>query len=309
METTGINLLNFMNSATSSVQTVLAKPSCFKRNTNHRRFLQKQLLQHHNDKDSTSLRLATTNAVQKPKHRTIKKIKSLTTKRKPGIWEQGCEFSHQIRVPSPSMDYLQYTELEEASFYQEHSNVDTNTHLNDQLGHRDDGLDDQLYFERNLQNQYRVHQYENNENFFNGHTTYNNFYHTTYKLGQEELPQPHSPTLSLSCCSLFSKNCEESRFENNIDYTDFLTGEELVMTLKESELFVPEIIYNENSLTINTNTEDYKNFFLGGDVHYGYNTVSDTCNSLSNVEDCCRYEETTPISDRVLNTSFDFDFW
>lgn len=37
------NLLDFLNTASSSVKNVLARPSCFKRNTNHRRFLQKQL--------------------------------------------------------------------------------------------------------------------------------------------------------------------------------------------------------------------------------------------------------------------------
>eukprot|EP00112_Aurelia_sp_Birch-Aquarium-sp1_P010593 Seg2257.2 transcript_id=Seg2257.2/GoldUCD/mRNA.D3Y31 product="Protein FAM181B" protein_id=Seg2257.2/GoldUCD/D3Y31 len=37
------SLLNFINTASSSVKNVLTRPGCFKRNTNHRRFLQKQL--------------------------------------------------------------------------------------------------------------------------------------------------------------------------------------------------------------------------------------------------------------------------
>ena len=41
----GEHLVNFINNASTSVKTVLSKPGCFKRNTNHRRFLQKQLRQ------------------------------------------------------------------------------------------------------------------------------------------------------------------------------------------------------------------------------------------------------------------------
>ena len=37
------SLLDFLNTASTSVKHVLEKPGCFKRNTNHRRFLQKQL--------------------------------------------------------------------------------------------------------------------------------------------------------------------------------------------------------------------------------------------------------------------------
>ena len=45
----GEHLVNFINNASTSVKTVLSKPGCFKRNTNHRRFLQKQLRQNAQD--------------------------------------------------------------------------------------------------------------------------------------------------------------------------------------------------------------------------------------------------------------------
>lgn len=43
MEDSADTLLSFINNVSSSVKTVLSKPGNFKRNTNHRRFLQKQL--------------------------------------------------------------------------------------------------------------------------------------------------------------------------------------------------------------------------------------------------------------------------
>jgi len=49
----GENLVNFINNASSCVKTVLSKPGCFKRNTNHRRFLQKQLRQNVQDNIKT----------------------------------------------------------------------------------------------------------------------------------------------------------------------------------------------------------------------------------------------------------------
>ena len=41
--TAGSSLLNFMNLASGNVKTALEKPANFKRNINHRRYLQKRL--------------------------------------------------------------------------------------------------------------------------------------------------------------------------------------------------------------------------------------------------------------------------
>lgn len=67
----GENLVNFINNASSSVKTVLSKPGCFKRNTNHRRFLQKQLrqtVQQQGDSTTPTVRLSTPSNVSAAKN-------------------------------------------------------------------------------------------------------------------------------------------------------------------------------------------------------------------------------------------------
>ena len=278
MEPSGVNLLNFMNSATSSVQTVLSKPSCFKRNTNHRRFLQKQLLQYHIDsKDSTSLsKLIPASITQKPKHRTIKKTKSITLKHK----QRGWKFSNQPRVPSPTMDYLQFIELENASFYSEPSLFETKIQGSEEI-----------YFERNSQIQN-----ENYDNPFDGFF----FPDVNNSFKQESASPSHSTS---SFCSSYSPECEDAHLsENDMEYTEFLTGEELVMTLKESELFVPENCYVEDEFCFNINTDNYYSPFL----YDGYNIspISEICISPFPSKDCY----TPSISDKLLNSPFEFDF-
>ncbi len=73
-------LLNFINNASSSVKTVLTKPGCFKRNTNHRRFLQKQLKVNTPRKEGAAKTESTkkTFSLSKAKQKGYSKRKSVT---------------------------------------------------------------------------------------------------------------------------------------------------------------------------------------------------------------------------------------
>lgn len=120
MESSGENLLTFMNNASSSVKTVLSKPGCFKRNTNHRRFLQKQLKQSAQHKteavDTDTLEKVTSPTLVKSKRINItkSKIKSLR-KRKRRLQKVPC----LSNIPSPTMEYNRVIDFEDRTFYPE----------------------------------------------------------------------------------------------------------------------------------------------------------------------------------------------
>ena len=114
IESSGENLLSFMNSASSCVKTVLSKPGSFKRNTNHRRFLQKQLRQ-----QQTEASVATAEnqdkksfIINKTVKKTITKTKSRILQRKKTKAIEACQ-----RVPSPTVEYTQTDTSEESIFY------------------------------------------------------------------------------------------------------------------------------------------------------------------------------------------------
>eukprot|EP00794_Sanderia_malayensis_P005510 gene5510-6195_t len=120
---TAEGLLNFINTASSNVKTVLAKPGCFKRNTNHRRFLQKQLKVNTQKSDNGGNKneiIKKSFKISKAKQRSYTKRKNMaamnvkpilasqtqSTARGSDLRERGDEyFNHQI-FAAQRRDYL-----------------------------------------------------------------------------------------------------------------------------------------------------------------------------------------------------------
>lgn len=230
INSSGENLLSFVNNASSCVKTVLAKPGCFKRNTNHRRFLQKQLKQNitsikspktFDDKDEELKKnnesVKKNFRINKIKHRAIKKTKRTTVK---DVYANGISFA---RVPSPTDDYLQLHHLNEATFYPElHPSAPSS-----------------LYYNTSTPFYNFEAEYEMKTNYQRSNSS--SSYASTYASMEEDL---FSPTME-SMPTTFQSS-------ENLGCSEYLTGEELLQELDVRDLYDPdnyeERFYDETCL-------------------------------------------------------------
>ena len=222
MESSGENLISFMNSVTSSVKTVLAKPGCFKRNTNHRRFLQKQLRQtvqqqtdggpaapssnNKNKENNTDVSVqgvlpSALSSISKLQKRKLAKSKSRALKK---VKTEYIDIIPVVNdLPSPTFDYNPGSLIDERTYYSEIAPYASSP--------KRLCLDGTTGFVTEFYTTTTQYSDQSSDNSFISSDSYGS--------------RSNSPVSDAdSCCG------------NN----DFLTGEELVKTLDVTDLFVPD---------------------------------------------------------------------
>ena len=204
-------LLNFLNTASSSVKSVLARPSCFKRNTNHRRFIQKQLKvsKQRSESPSSTVKLIPKQQfpLNKARQRTAPRKRTEIAKR---------EVNSTNRNSTVQRCELEYQSNEQSIFNMrigDHSDVNREMHYFDECKKFSEMVDDLV--DNLLDSSSSSSQDENYQ-----------------KMARTEVPI-HSYCRSGSVSSYSSSSEEDINPE-------FLSGEELLRCLDISELFVPE---------------------------------------------------------------------
>ena len=223
VEPSGENLINFMNSVTSSVKTVLAKPGCFKRNTNHRRFLQKQLRQTVQQQSDTISRPRehppiernispnTMTRIQKRKlAKSSPRTKTIKKERDDVYIEIESSVSNSD-VPSPTYEYNPSHIIHDEHLYYTENSLDT---LFDAPSPKKIRIEDASDI---LTECY-------NDNSCSEHSEYN--FAPSSSENNSRSSSPVSYTSSGSDDECFS--------------SEFLTAEELLQTLDVTDLFVPD---------------------------------------------------------------------
>ena len=198
--TFGQSLINFMTLATGSVKTALQKPANYKKNINHRRYLQKQL------KICTRRKKRSTKAKTGPKTKKVaKKQTALGTASE--VW-----FGHtkggEIFMASEG-NSNQYFSTSNYQFYPSEAPCN--------------GLENGYSFENSL---------INNTNFQNGFA-WNNFTHSGHEQNNFFPAHQMDNTGTLFKDDILGDVIDESGEQ-------FLSGEELTRVLDIKDLFVPE---------------------------------------------------------------------
>ena len=254
----GENLINFINNASTCVKSVLSKPGCFKRNTNHRRFLQKQLRQNVQDNIKTLRENATaakrtkaqptqdqdtgvkldeneppSPAKQIESHtlqtKTHLKVKQKTIRKKrrynpirlspPPMLQPPAP----LLIPSPMSECSPEISLPDLQKYFQHA-----------LSKETNITENQVFFNtsRDIFNNYQPIPSPDNSVFEN------NTQHFNIGLPQTFLtiPTPHLARKSSSSSYASSVSTTEEDF----GFSDFLSGEDLMRSLEFNDLFIPE---------------------------------------------------------------------
>ena len=224
MTSSGENLLNFVNHASSSVKNVLSKPGCFKRNTNHRRFLQKQLKMcvDHKTTDTSVSESKKTFSICKSKRKPTfpsRKIVKQTVKQEVNDVNNR---SSPLVLPTINYDIAPCSQQTVSDYYMQ-------------------ALSDNCYDYNNNNN--------NNNDISNNNNSIATLVPSPFHRESELLdagdflsvmcPMDYSEPLSVSSTdssSHYSSSDDDSQF-------GFLSGEDLVDSLDISELFVPDKHY------------------------------------------------------------------
>ena len=205
------SLLNFINTASSSVKNVLTRPGCFKRNTNHRRFLQKQLKVSSTQRTEPSSRKE---LAKKPF--ALSKIKQRNAERKRndvtniaelvGVPRRNATPKHKINDLIKGQFSIKRDVVDPHDLQQELQYLDECKKFSKMV---DDLVDNLLESSSNKSNASENEQ------------------------SAREMATTPAYIRSGSVSSYSSSSEEEINF-------DFLSGEELVRSLDISELFIPE---------------------------------------------------------------------
>ena len=278
----GEHLVNFINNASTSVKTVLSKPGCFKRNTNHRRFLQKQLRQNAQDninaiirnkaqttttttKDTLNTKKNTTCQPPSPKlninNSIVKKVSA--TKREKTIRKK--RRYNPIRLSTlPALQQLQPPSTTPSSVPLLIPSPMAEFVVHDtQYNNREMAMMDSLY-------QTPSQSYATRQNFFPSFANH-------YTGNQPQLPPPmyeqtdfttattshHFEQNFLTMPNITRRDSSSSSStssytsDEDFGFSDFLSGEDLMRNLEFGDLFIPEQKGN-NSFT-NSEEETFQN--------------------------------------------------
>ena len=202
-------LLNFLNNASSSVKSVLTKPSCFKRNTNHRRFIQKQLKV---SKQRCESPLQNLKLIPKQQF-ALNKVRQRTTSRKR---------TQLIKKEASSLKMSTTIQRSEIEYQQNNEQFISTMKIGDQNN-----------FQRD------IHYFAECKKFSEMvDELVDNLLDSTPSCSQDErLPTFEVPSHPYSRSGSVSSYSSSSEEEIN---PEFLSGEELLRCLDISELFKPE---------------------------------------------------------------------
>lgn len=205
-------LLNFLNTASSSVKNVLARPSCFKRNTNHRRFIQKQLKvsKQRSASPSSTVKLIPKQQfpLNKARQRTTTRKRTETIKREVNSMNrnstvQRCEHEYQSNEQS----------IFNMRIGDHHSDLQRDMHYFAECKKFSEMVDDLV------------------DNLLDSSSS------SSQDVNYKKIARTEAPTHSY--CRSGSVSSYSSSSEEDIN-SEFLSGEELLRCLDISELFVPE---------------------------------------------------------------------
>ena len=214
--TAGSSLLNFMNLASGNVKTALEKPANFKRNINHRRYLQKQLRNY---------------AKRKPSELTLKKPKDV--------------FKHKGNNQAGDKHGVsRNSSRQEGNSKKSDKGVEAVHRVKPSL--RERNLPQSFWQEPVIEDRTQTYLYS----FYPFHTSragesedpYNPAFEAYFE-GWNECVAREIPTeeLSPSAESVLSVSSDEAICD------DFLTGEELTQSIDIKDLYVPELYITDRS--------------------------------------------------------------
>lgn len=203
------SLLDFLNTASSSVKNVLARPGCFKRNTNHRRFLQKQLKVSKQRGDSTSSKKKAASkhhlAMAKTRQRAVSRKRELAMSPESRIPKLDIT-TDRFRVDGQKGGQISYVECKEDDEHKREMRYLAECKKFSEMV--DDLVDNLLDSSSNCSQ----HQEKTQGDVVGVNSFYRSGSVSSYSSSSEEEISP-----------------------------DFLSGEELLRCLDISELFIPEI--------------------------------------------------------------------
>lgn len=229
----GEHLVNFINNASSSVKTVLSKPGCFKRNTNHRRFLQKQLRQNAQDNMIIRSRSETSKDNDKedppsPKQliKQVKREKTIRKKRRytPVRLQTPLNTIHRppsqapILIPSPMPEFG----FNSTQQYIKNNNIENSFMINNS----------------NFQTSFAA----NRHNFFPEHMVANTFPVSSSAIlhqNNNTTPLQHYNSRKNSSSSA-SSTTSSTGSDDDFGFSEFLSGEDLMRSLEFQDLFIPD---------------------------------------------------------------------
>ena len=249
------NLLNFVNNASSNVKTVLSKPGCFKRNTNHRRFLQKQLRL---SAQKTPTESMAKNPEGSKKTFAISKIRKSKSNRS-RIFVRGATPSNvnvtqtttfplmmmSLPISQPQRRYNNIRGTEEGSC----KNNELNT-LDEMVQAHGEGLYEQLQGLDTDCQKFSAVVDQIVDNLLDSSLDFE-----SWSLEEQRVNSHSSYSRSGSVSSNASS---EDDYMNNVD---FMSGEELVRSLDISDLFIPDGAASEDSMDEFKPSETFKDKF------------------------------------------------
>lgn len=211
--TAGSSLLNFMNLASGNVKTALEKPANFKRNINHRRYLQKQLRNYSKRKNDT-IPKKPKDVLKHKAHTGDKHGVSRNSSKQEGSSKISEQTAENVNFEQPSMRERNLP----PSFWQEPVIQD----------------DTEAY----MYSVYPLHARAGESE-----DPYNPAYETFFESGWNECITREIPAeeLSQSGSAPGSVSSEEAICD------DFLTGEELTRSIDIKDLYVPELYITDRS--------------------------------------------------------------
>lgn len=257
IESSGENLLSFVNNASSCVKTVLAKPGCFKKNTNHRRFLQKQLKQNitsnimsnesckgdeTSEEEKCNSKDKKYTLISKTTNKTIRKVKKKKQR-------HSYEINNYSQVPSPTTDFN--------VFLNENNLCPETTHLESSR----------------IPEVYTLHHYDPvvNPSNMEGDLHFPSIYDGHVQCYQRS----NSESSFTSNCSSVDELVRNSNEKENTGYCKFLTSEDLIRDIDISDLFIPE--------NVKTFENEYDNYLTNT-----CNIVSELCTETNEFScPCC----------------------
>lgn len=243
-ETCGQSLINFMTLATGSVKTALQKPANYKKNINHRRYLQKQL------------KICS----RRKKRSTKSKVKTAPKMRKGGSKRALGNVSNELWFEEANCGEIFLT----AEAVNRFGDASKNSSIFPAFETSFNGFGRVFSSQNNFTN--------NSTNFQNGFTWHNSAFSEHEQEQAQLLAMQHSE----NNCAFVSDDSLPIMIDEETE--QFLTGEELTHVLDIKDLFVPERAQENNGFN---DIVKYSSCTFDENMYSGFQTVPSATSILS----------------------------